>query len=164
MNAEEGQGPRHAERHPLGRVPVLETEEGLLFESAALCLHIADSNPEANLIGPLGSRERAQVYQWVFFAMTELEQSMLRILSARHRGDIEAAASGERRMAKTAAALEEALGDGDFIVGDRFTVADIVLGGVLESARRYGTFPDSARLLRYLERLDERPAKQLAYS
>ena len=39
-----------------------------------------------------------------------------------------------------------------------------MLGGVLESARKYGTFPDSALLLAYLERLDRRPAKQLAYS
>ena len=164
MDQEEGNGPKHAERHPLGRVPVLETDDGLLFESAALCLHVADSYPEANLIAPLGTRERAQIYQWVSFAMTELEQAMLRILSARHKGDVEATASGERRMAKTATALEEALGDDDYIVGNRFTVADIVLGGVLESARKYGTFPDSPVLLAYLERLDARPAKQRAYS
>ncbi len=164
MDAEEGQGPKHAERHPLGRVPVLETDDGLLFESAALCLHIADSYPDANLIAPLGTRERAETYQWVFFAMTELEQAMLRILSARYRDDLEALASGERRMAKTAAALEEALAGNEYIVGNRFTIADVVLGGVLESARKYGTFPDSAPLLAYLERLDERPAKQVAYS
>jgi glutathione S-transferase len=143
---------------------VLESDDGLLFESAALCLHIADSSPDANLIAPLGTRERAQTYQWVCFAMTELEQSMLRILSARHRDDLEALGSGERRMAKTARALEEALDGHEFIVGDRFTIADVVLGGVLESARRYGTFPDSPLLLAYLERLDERPAKQVAYA
>ena len=67
-------------------------------------------------------------------------------------------------MAKTAAALEEALDGNEYIVANRFTIADIVLGGVLESARKYGTFPDSALLLAYLERLDERPAKQVAYS
>ena len=67
-------------------------------------------------------------------------------------------------MAKVAAALEEALDGNEYIVGDRFTVADIVLGGVLESARKYELFPDSPVLLAYLERLDERPAKQLAYS
>jgi len=89
---------------------------------------------------------------------------MLRILAARHNDDVEAAASGERRMAKTGAALEQALDGNEFIVGGRFTIADIVLGGVLESARKYGTSPNSPVLLAYLERLDERPAKQLAYS
>jgi glutathione S-transferase len=164
MDNEEGQGPEHAERHPLGRVPVLETDEGLLFESAALCLHIADSNPDANLIAPLGTRERAQTYQWVFFGMTELEAAMLRILIARHRDDAKGLATGEERMAKVAAALETALDGNHYIVGGRFTIADIVLGGVLESARKYDTFPDSPVLRAYLERLDARPAKQLAYS
>jgi glutathione S-transferase len=164
MDAEEGQAPEHAERHPLGRVPVLETDDGLLFESAAICLHIADSYPDANLIAPLGTRERAQTYQWIFFTMTELEQTMLRWGIARHKGDAEAAASAEQRMAKVAAALESGLDGSDYIVDGRFTVADIVLGGVLHSARQYDLFPDSPVLLAYLERLDTRPAKQLAYS
>ncbi len=110
MDEAEGHGPEHAERHPLGRVPVLETDDGLLFESAALCLHIADSNPEANLIAPLGTRERAQTYQWVFFTMTELERTMVSWGTARHRKDEEAVAAGRTRMAKVAAALEEELG------------------------------------------------------
>ena len=107
MDEDEGHGPEHAERHPLGRVPVLETDEGLLFESAALCLHIADSNPDANLIAPLGTRERAQTYQWVFFTMTELEQTMLRWGIARHKEDAAGVASAKERMAKITAALEE---------------------------------------------------------
>jgi glutathione S-transferase len=164
METEEGEGPEHAERHPLGRVPVLETDEGLLFESAALCLHIADSNPEANLIAPLGTRERAQTYQWVFFTMTELERTMVSWGTARHRKDEEAVAAGRKRMAKVAAALSEQLGENEYIVGDRFTIADIVLGGVLHSARQYDLFPDSPVLLAYLERLDARAAKQTAYA
>jgi glutathione S-transferase len=164
MDEDEGRGPEHAERHPLGRVPVLETDEGLLFESAALCLHIADSNPAANLIAPLGTRERAQTYQWLFFTMTELERTMVSWGTARHREDEEAVAAARKRMTKIAAALEEGLDDNDYIVARRFTVADIVLGGVLHSARQYKLFPDSPVLLGYLERLDERPAKQRAYS
>jgi glutathione S-transferase len=164
MDEAEGHGPEHAERHPLGRVPVLETDEGLLFESAALCLHIADSNPDANLIAPLGTRERAQTYQWVFFTMTELEQTMLRWGIARHKEDAAGVTSAKERMAKITAALEEGLDGNEYIVGGRFTVADIVLGGVLESARKYRLFPDSTILRAYLERLDARPGKQIAYS
>ena len=117
MDEDEGQGPEHAERHPLGRVPVLETDDGLLFESAALCLHIADSNPDANLIAPLGTRERAQTYQWVFFTMTELERTMVSWGTARHREDAEAVAAARKRMAKIAAALEAGLDGNDYIVG-----------------------------------------------
>jgi len=126
MSQEEGRGDEHARRHPLRRVPVLETDDGMLFESAALCLHVADLHPDAGLAPPPGTYERGQVYQWVSFAMTELEPAVLRLYLARR-------------------------------------VADIVVGGVLESARHYDVSPDSRALRVYLERLDERPAKQRAY-
>ena len=50
LTKEEGRSDAHAARQPLGRVPALENEEGSLFESAALCLQIADLYPEAGLI------------------------------------------------------------------------------------------------------------------
>ena len=50
----------HLLRHPLGRLPGLELEDGATkFESAAICLQLADLNPGAGLIGPLGSTARA---------------------------------------------------------------------------------------------------------
>jgi glutathione S-transferase len=163
MSSEVGRGEEHARRHPLGRVPVLETDDGLLFESAALCLHVADLHPEAGLIPPIGTHERAQVYQWTFFAMSELEASMLRAATARRRADADATAAAEARLTKVFDALEAALEGKSYLVDDRFTVADIVVGGVCESARKYDLLPDSARVRAYLERLDTRPAKQRAY-
>jgi glutathione S-transferase len=49
----------HLRRHPLGRVPALELADGTtMFESAAICLQLADLNPDAGLIGPVGAPER----------------------------------------------------------------------------------------------------------
>jgi glutathione S-transferase len=163
MTQEEGQGEEHARRHPLGRVPVLETEDGTLFESAALCLQVADLHPEADLIPPPGSFERGQVYQWSIFAMSELEPTLIRAHLARRESDTDAQAKADARLDKTFAAVENALEGRDYIVG-RFTVADVVLGGVLESARRFEILPSSPNILAYLARLDARPAKQVAYA
>lgn len=163
MDSQVGRGAEHAARHPLGRVPVLESDEGLLFESAALCLHIADLHPDAGLIPALGTHERAQVYQWAFFAMTELEPAMIRAARARQATDAEETASADERLTKVFDALGAALGGGSYIVGDRFTIADIVVGGVCESARKYDVLPESAGVRAYLEALDARPAKQRAY-
>jgi glutathione S-transferase len=164
MNKDEGRSEEHARRHPLGRVPVLETDDGSLFESAALCLHLADRHPDAGLIPALGTHERGQVYQWSFFAMTELEPAMLRAYTA-HRGeDPDAAAKANARLDKAGGVVADQLDGATYLVGDRFTVADIVLGGVLDSARKYDVFPDSPRCLAYLENLDTRPAKQRAYA
>jgi glutathione S-transferase len=164
MSTEEGRAEEHAKRHPLGRVPVLETEDGLLFESAGLCLHVADSHPEAGLIPEPGSFERAQVYQWAFFAMTELEATVIRALLARQRGDATAVEKADARLDKTYRALADALDGRDYLVGNRFTIADVVVGGVLESARRYQALSELPEVRGYLERLDQRPAKQRAYS
>jgi glutathione S-transferase len=163
MDSEVGRSEEHARRHPLVRVPVLETEEGTLFESAALCLHIADLHPQAGLIAALGSHERATTYQWAFFAMTELEPAMIRVILARRGSDAEETAKAEARLTKAAAVIADILDTHDYVTGDTFTIADVVVGGVLGSARHYDVMPDSPTLHSYLERLDARPAKQRAY-
>src|SRR5581483_2225318 len=78
---EDRQTPEHRARHPLGRVPVLEDDDGFVFESAGLCLHVADLHPEAGLTAPPGSHERALIYQWAFFAMTDLETAVIEAAS-----------------------------------------------------------------------------------
>jgi glutathione S-transferase len=83
MTREERSGPEHRLRHPLGRVPAIELDDGaFMFESVAICLHLADLHPEAELIGPLGSPQRAQAYQWSVFAVTEIEGALLEMRRA----------------------------------------------------------------------------------
>lgn len=164
MSKEDGRSAEHARRHPLGRVPVLETDDGFLFESAALCLHLADLHPDAQLIPAPGTHERGQVYQWSFFAMTEIEPAMFRAYVDRRGDDPDAAAKSDARLEKVGEVIADQLGGGSYLVGDRFTVADVVVGGVLESAREYDLLPDIPRLRAYLENLDARPAKQRAYA
>src|SRR3990172_830932 len=83
MEPAERKGPEHLERHPLGRVPAIEEEGGYVFESAAICLHLADLHPEATLTPRVETHERAPAYQWVFFSMTELEAGLLSIFAFR---------------------------------------------------------------------------------
>jgi glutathione S-transferase len=153
-------------RHPLGRVPVLEGDDGALFESAALCLHVADLYPAAELIPVAGSHARGEVYQWCFFAMTELEAAMLRAWAARDAAEPDAGklARAQERLLKAGTVVADALDGHDYLVGDAFTIADVVVGGVLDSARKYHLFPDVPALREYLERLDAREAKQRAYA
>jgi glutathione S-transferase len=164
MDAETGRGEEHARRHPLGRVPALETDDGTLFESAALCLHIADLYPHAGLIPPTGTHERGEVYQWVLFAMTELEPAMVRTIVTRRGSDAEETAKAEQRLNKVGTVLADLLERAHYLVGDRFTIADVVVGGVLTSARDYDVMPELPALRSYLERLESRPARQRAYA
>ncbi len=163
MDEETGRGEEHARRHPLGRVPVLESDDGRLHESAAICLHVADLNPGSGLIAATGSHDRGRIYQWSFFAMTELETAMIAAIRAKRSGDEAAATAAQARLAKAVAALEEALAESDYLLGDEFTIADVIVGGVCFSARQYDVLPDAPNVAAYLERLDARPAKQRAY-
>jgi glutathione S-transferase len=166
LTKEEGQSPEHAARQPLGRVPALENDDGSLFESAALCLQIADLYPDAGLIPAVATQARGEVYQWSLFAMTELEVALLRAYVERNaeEPDAEAVTKVNARLERAAAAVARTLAEHDYLVEDRFTIADIVMGGVLESARRLDMMPDEPALLAYLTRLDGREAKQRAYA
>src|ERR1700710_904087 len=81
-------GERHLARHPLGRVPVLEEDDGrTFFESSAICLHAAELAPGAGLLPPSGTFERALTYQWIFFVMTEIEPPAITAYRAHAAGD-----------------------------------------------------------------------------
>jgi glutathione S-transferase len=161
MKGDDRKTDEHRRRHPLGRVPVLEDDEGFLFESAALCLQIADLYPDAQLNWPLATHERGLVYQWTVFAMSELEPAILEV--RRNREDNpEHAQAGAERFTTAAAAIEQALDGQEYLVGGRFSVADLVCGAVLIFARSTGLTDDMPNINAYLERLEVRPARQRA--
>jgi glutathione S-transferase len=161
MKGEDRKTDEHRRRHPLGRVPVLEDDDGFLFESAALCLQIADVYPDAQLNWPLATHERGLVYQWTVFAMAELEPAILE--ARRYREDDPARAqAGVERATAAATAVEQALEGHEYLVGDRFSVADLVCGAVLIFARSSGLTDGMPNINDYLDRLEARPARQRA--
>jgi len=164
ITAEEGRSAAHRARHPLGRVPVLEDEQGPMFESTALVFYVAEHYPEAGMLPPPATHERTVVQGWSIFAMTELEAPAIE--SARQReANPEASAKAAARCADAVAVLEGALsGTPPHLVGSRFSAADIVAGGVLGVAVRVGAIEPSTTSAGYMESLAARPAWQRASS
>jgi glutathione S-transferase len=157
LTGAEKRSDEHRLRHPLGRVPVLKLDDGtFVFESGAICLAVADLHPEAGLVGPLGSTERALVYQWSFFAMTELEKTVFGWRRAKRAEEDEA--EHAERFAPMGAALADALGDRPWLLGETFTVADVLCATILAGLFRHelGEQPDVLR--DYVERAQARPA------
>ena len=166
MSREDKQTPEYLALHPLGRSPVLEEEGGPVFESAALVLHIADQHLDAGLIAPLGSHERALQYQWCFFGMTDIEGALMDLArqawkdSGEPHADVVERAT--ERFVATAGVIEAAVGDGEYLVGNAFSVADIVVGSVLGFARTGKLTELPAGVVPYVDRLEARPARQRA--
>jgi glutathione S-transferase len=159
--AGEHKQPEFLRINPAGRVPVLVDGDQIIPESAAIVLYLADKYPEKGLL-PVDLDERAQVYRWTLFAVTELEQPLWRI--ARHTflyppekrspADIELAKEDFTTMA---AILDEHLEGREFIVGERLTVADCVTVYLIDWANEVGLLDPFPRLQAYLERLYARP-------
>lgn len=162
MDWEEGRSEAHRARHPLRRVPVLQTDDGYLFESTAICLQLADLHPEAGLIAALGTHARALAYQWSIFAPAELEPPLIEA-AIFQEADPERAGKARARFFAAADAVAQSLGDGHYLVDGRFGVADVLVSTVLSWAKRAG-FPEPLPpvLEEYVTRLFERPAYQRA--
>jgi glutathione S-transferase len=158
MDYEQGTSEEHRARHPLGRVPVVQVDDEFVFESAAICLHLADRHPDAGLIGALGTHERALAYQWSVFAPAELEPPLVEA-AIYLDSDPERSEKARSRFFTAAGAIERALDGAEFLVGGRFGVADVLVGTALSFTKR-ANFPDelAPALQDYVTRLVERPA------
>jgi glutathione S-transferase len=162
MSYEQGTSDEHRARHPLARVPVIEDDEGFVFESAAICMHLADLRPEVGLLPPVGSHERALAYQWACFAPAELEPALIEAAIFRE-SDPERSAKAQQRFTTAAQAVANAIGERDYLVAGEFGVADVLVGTALSFTSRANipeALPES--LSGYIARLAERPAYQRA--
>ena len=147
--------------NPAGKLPVLTNGEQSMTESVAICLYLAEKYPDHHLI-PTDLCLRAQLYRWLFFAVTELEQPLWRI--ARHTSlyPKEARIPAEIPLARQdftnmATILESHLLERQFVVGDQATVADFVLAYTLDWANEIQLLAPFPTLVAYMESMYERP-------
>jgi glutathione S-transferase len=147
----------HRQRHPLGRVPVIELDDGrTIFESAAVCLHLADLHPDAGLIPLVGTYERGLTYQWSVFAMAEVEKRVFGWLFAKRKGeDLTEHADG---FAPIADALRDAVRDEPWLAGESFTVADILCASMIGNAFNRELLTEDGPLRDWAQRAQQRPA------
>ncbi len=69
--------PEYLKLNPNGQIPVLLDGDLVLYETAAICLHLADTHPDAGLAPALGSAERAHFYKWLVWATNTLQATMM---------------------------------------------------------------------------------------
>lgn len=142
--------------HPDGKVPALLHDGVLITESGAVAVYLSGLYPEAGLGFPAGSPERGRLLTWMFWASGELEPALWGAISGR----IETDPMARRRYDQAVNRLIEALWEGPWLMGERFTIADVIVGSGVAWARQF--LPDSPVFDRYVERLNARPAKQRA--
>jgi glutathione S-transferase len=158
-----GRRPSFLRLNPSGKVPVLVDGDFVLTESVAICTYIGDLFPVSGLTPPWGTRERACYNQWMAFAIAEMEQPLWTI--AKHRFALpkelrvpEAEEGAKWDFARACRVFEKGIAGRKYIVGDRFTAADILLTHSLAWAVSARIPVESEALQAYAQRLLARPA------
>ena len=155
--------PSYLAINPMGTIPCIDDNGMVLYESMAINLYLARKHESA--LAPADLVEDAQMMQWSFFNATEIEANALKISSTAAEGlastdagqaVIEVAARMLRRPFKV---LEQHLSGKDYLVGNRFSVADINAAEVVRYAQAHGPLFDANPSVKaWLERCQARPA------
>jgi len=148
----------HLHQQPFGQVPFLNDGELQLFESGACLLHLARKSDK---LMPRDSSGKAQTLQWVIAALNSIEMVtvpwwFLEMSSNEDNGLTE-------WMGMRLQQLDNVLSERDWLVAERFTIADLLMADVLRlpDVRSFGDRPATEA---YVKRLTERPAFQKAYT
>jgi glutathione S-transferase len=162
--------PEYLKLNPLGHVPTVVDGDQVLFESAAICMQLADQHPDKKLAPPLGSPERGLYYQWIFFAMCELEPQLVTVMLHQvflpeKLRDEKVCEEAKEKFQKAARVLDDHLLSRSFMLGPDFSTADVVLCSVLNWARWLGTLEEGyPNVQQYIDRCMARPSAKKAFS
>jgi glutathione S-transferase len=139
--------PEHLKINPNGHLPALEDDGAVLWESLAINLYLAEKYGKGSL-WPASVEDHGRIYQWSFWAITELESHLLTLLM--HRLFLPADQRDEKKATDSINALKAPLGVLDaalkgreYLLGSSFTIADLNVAAVLTFAN-YVKFDFSA--------------------
>ncbi|MGE4458165.1 MAG: glutathione S-transferase family protein [Stenotrophomonas sp.] len=151
--------PAYLAINPMGKVPALRHDDTVVTENAAICLHLADLVPEKALLPPPGTAARGACYRWVLFAAGPLESF---ITARRHGALAPAREAGYGNEADLMRTVEGALAGRRYLVGDRFSVADLYMAALLGYYMRIGELESRPVFEAYAGAHLQRPAAQRA--
>ncbi|RJF98053.1 glutathione S-transferase family protein [Noviherbaspirillum saxi] len=164
-------GKEYLRLNPTGRIPVLVDGDLVLFETAAICLHLVDRHPEAGLAPALGTAERAHFYKWLMYLTNTLQAELLTYFYPERLASSEAGAAdvkqhAEQRVSAMLDLLDRTLAEhgGPYLLGQQYTAVDPYLM-MLSRWTRMMMHPARNRthLGRFLQRMVERPAVMRAF-
>jgi glutathione S-transferase len=151
---------------PAGRVPALEIDGQVLFESGAITEYLCETRPNT-LYRPPGDAERADWLEWLHFAETigqhlaALTQQHIVLYEDHMRSPVIMKLEA-RRLEKVLEVVERAVAQHDYLLPSGFSAVDTNVGYGVLIARRFVPLEMLPKVKSYLERLMARPAFKAA--
>jgi glutathione S-transferase len=148
--------------NPNGKIPAIDDDGFVLWESMAITLYLAKKHDKG--LWPRTAADEARALQWTFWAMTEVETPIVttlqnRVILPAERRDAALADAAAQQALGPLKVLDQALAKTSYLLGERFTIADLNVSSVVGAARRCSIDLDQlVHLTRWLDACFARPS------
>ncbi len=160
MQKGENRMPDYLAVNRMGKAPALRHNGVVITEAAAICCYLADRFPQAGLSVPIQDAQRGPYLKWLFFGPSCFEPALLDRMLQREGAPKQMVGWGD--FDTVIDVLRDAVSRTPFLLGDRFTTADVIIGAGLRWGLRTKGVPELPEFLAYTGRLEARPALQRA--
>jgi len=151
-------GPAYLAINPMGKVPAIKHGEVVVTECAAICAYLADAFPQAGLAPAVTDRARGTYYRWLFFGAGPLEAAVTNKILGFETKPEQGRMAGYGSIEAALDTAEAAVKGRDYILGDRFSAADVYFGSELGFFIQFGAIEPRPVFRAYIDRLMSRPA------
>lgn len=141
--------------NPMGKLPTLVDGDVVATEVAAIGLYLADRYSHGTLAPALSDPARATYFRWALYAPSVIEPGSVAKAS---KWEFKASQVGWGDYDSMLDTMERAVSSGDFLLGERFTMADVIFGATLRYMLRFKMLDERPAFLSYVARLNARPA------
>ncbi|NDP42689.1 MAG: glutathione S-transferase family protein [Aromatoleum sp.] len=156
MKASEQRAPAYLAVNPMGKVPALKHGDALVTEQAAVFLYLADLYPEAGLAPPIGDPLRGPYLRWMVYYGSCFEPALMDRAMKREPAPRATSPYGDYdTMLK---ALIDQLSKGRYLLGEKFSAADVLWGTALTWTTKFQLVPALPVIQAYIDRVNARPA------
>ena len=162
------QSPAYLAIHPLGKLPAIDDDGLVLTESGAIVQYILAKHSNSHLAPDIGTPAYGKYLQWLHFAEATMMPPIVQIVQHTFRKPKEERLQvvideATAILKRYVALLDKELATKNFICGEEFTAADIMLGYDLNLCKMIGfSLDDYPNVSAYFTRLTSRPAFQKA--
>lgn len=156
MKAGEQRAPAYLAVNPMGKVPAVRDGDAVITEQGAVFIYLADRYPQAGLAPAIGDPLRGPYLRWLVYYGSSFEPAVVDRAMKREAGSTAMSPYGDfDTMLKT---LTDQLAKGPYLLGTKFTAADVLWGTALGWTTRFKIVPELPVIMDYVARVGARPA------
>ena len=156
MKAGENRKAAYLAINPMGKVPALKHGDALITEQVAVYIYLGDLYADAGLAPQPGDPLRGPYLRWLAFYGSCFEPALVDRAQKREPSPPSMCPYGDYDT--TLKTITDQLAAGDYLLGARFTAADVLWGSALNWTTRFGLVPSTPVIKAYIDRVNARPA------